>query len=434
MSDATASDVSGSPVLAGMGTSKRAHQVDMLAAITGKFLQHLNRPVDLDAIRARAKEQEEQVFVNAGACEDEDENGPVAPRKYQEEMAKIYQHMRAAISATPLGQPAAIPAGPATQPDEPRQSVPAPKFSVSPEEAAQFWAKLQTMRHHGQTAHQYIGTMNESIEKVQKEIGESADNEQRAKLVKRREYYQVIIKWCRWFANACGQTESTSTLTPKLKLLTDIDRLLDAILPEQSGKQDPRVPSDKRTPTTTEDKERKEKERQERKEKKEQEKQKRREKKLVPPPPPPPPPLEQLPPEVVRRNEWRARVDALTWNDQKTRNKEQKYSYGFEAKQEPSIKCDVCSQWFYETDLARGLLPPDYVSWQKNYAFTCKQCNDESKGGAPHSRHMITSHAASHPQRLYNVTVRTVFGCEAQVKRSSGSSDARIGLMPSPQR
>jgi hypothetical protein len=68
-------------------------------------------------------------------------------------------------------------------------------------------------------------------------------------------------------------------------------------------------------------------------------------------------------------------VRRLTWNDTHTRNREQRYSYELVNKPgETSMQCEGCKQWFYECDIADGVVGSAYLTFQVNVRFCCKYC------------------------------------------------------------
>eukprot|EP01043_Picozoa_sp_COSAG02_P061839 COSAG02_NODE_8391_length_2587_cov_2.391479_3_plen_344_part_01 len=80
---------------------------------------------------------------------------------------------------------------------------------------------------------------------------------------------------------------------------------------------------------------------------------------------------------------WKVKVAELTWDRWKIRNAEKQYSYGKwdghqysgEFRLEACLRCKVCQHWIYRSDVAPGVIPDNYLDFQKNYSFICKRCN-----------------------------------------------------------
>ena len=74
---------------------------------------------------------------------------------------------------------------------------------------------------------------------------------------------------------------------------------------------------------------------------------------------------------------------------------QQAYSYGGDAKPEaPALQCNGsggCMQWFYQEDLAEGVVPDDFLEFQVRRASP-RRCSLHYN--------LVTHHTANHIKRL----------------------------------
>lgn len=75
-------------------------------------------------------------------------------------------------------------------------------------------------------------------------------------------------------------------------------------------------------------------------------------------------------------------MTALRWNSDFTMNVEQKYCYCGQNKQEPSLQCSLCKNWFHR-DCTSDVVPAKgsgkFLPFQLNYDFTCAVCSSSNR-------------------------------------------------------
>ena len=71
----------------------------------------------------------------------------------------------------------------------------------------------------------------------------------------------------------------------------------------------------------------------------------------------------------------------LHWNADYTRNTEEKYCYCGQHKQQPSLQCNLCKNWFHLgciSDLSPAKDSSRFLPFQLNYDFTCAVCSSSN--------------------------------------------------------
>ena len=66
-------------------------------------------------------------------------------------------------------------------------------------------------------------------------------------------------------------------------------------------------------------------------------------------------------------------LSSLSWNANRTRNTQKKYSYSGTFKNQPALRCSGrCRQWFYLDELEAGTIGAGFRPWQRNYMYVHK--------------------------------------------------------------